>query len=195
MKTARGRRTGDQTRTAILRTAAHAFREQGYESATLEGIAETIGITRSAVLHYFPSKLHILQEAVTPLLDHIDTLLDRYEQWAPLSAARRRKFLGEWVEALHQERCVSSLLIGDVTAVTVLSASHDLDRRSRRFRHLLAGPDADPAERLRAHAAIGAVTRAIGATASDASLEGAELRAVIVETALATLRPTRRPAA
>ena len=46
-------RKGERTRAAILATAARSFRVDGFEGTTLAGIAEQLGITRSAVLHHW----------------------------------------------------------------------------------------------------------------------------------------------
>ena len=40
----------------ILGAAARLFKERGYHGATLQDVAEEIGVTRTAVYHYFSSK-------------------------------------------------------------------------------------------------------------------------------------------
>ena len=37
------------------------FAEYGFQGATLTKVAESVGLTEAGVLHYFPSKVHLLQ--------------------------------------------------------------------------------------------------------------------------------------
>ena len=63
---------------AILRAAAEVFRAEGYDSATLDTIAKRLGISRAAVLYYFPTKQDLLRQVVAPYMDELDRLLDRF---------------------------------------------------------------------------------------------------------------------
>jgi AcrR family transcriptional regulator len=47
-------------RERILRAATALFAARGYRGASLEAVAQEVGITRQGVLHYFPSKVHLL---------------------------------------------------------------------------------------------------------------------------------------
>src|SRR3954451_24043744 len=47
-------------RERLLRTAMDAFAAQGYRGTSLDDVAAATGITRPGVLHYFPSKVHLL---------------------------------------------------------------------------------------------------------------------------------------
>ncbi len=53
----RHRRRGE-----ILRAALDAFRARGYHQATLDDIADRVGVRKSALYHYFPDKESILYE-------------------------------------------------------------------------------------------------------------------------------------
>ena len=44
----------------LLDVAARLFKERGYHGATLQDVADEIGVTRSALYHYFSSKEEIL---------------------------------------------------------------------------------------------------------------------------------------
>src|SRR5690348_16166048 len=51
---------GHAQRERILRAAMELFSARGYRGASLEAVAQAVGITRQGVLHYFPSKVHLL---------------------------------------------------------------------------------------------------------------------------------------
>jgi AcrR family transcriptional regulator len=45
----------------ILEKTASLFSEYGFQGTTLSLIAEAVGLTEPGILHYFPSKVHLLQ--------------------------------------------------------------------------------------------------------------------------------------
>jgi AcrR family transcriptional regulator len=49
-------------REAILGVAMEMLAERGYQATSLNAIADRVGLTRQGVLHYFPSKLALLDE-------------------------------------------------------------------------------------------------------------------------------------
>jgi len=50
----------DRKRIEILRSAAAAFRDRGFEAATMGEIAFSVGLTPGALYHYFESKADLL---------------------------------------------------------------------------------------------------------------------------------------
>src|SRR5688500_14741306 len=55
-ETARGR----SQRERVLRAAMEIFATQGYRGASLDAVADAVGMTRQGLLHYFPSKVELL---------------------------------------------------------------------------------------------------------------------------------------
>jgi TetR/AcrR family transcriptional regulator len=49
-------------RGALLREAASAFTRKGFHAASLDDIAQKLGVTKAALYHYFPSKHALLRE-------------------------------------------------------------------------------------------------------------------------------------
>jgi AcrR family transcriptional regulator len=45
----------------ILEKATQLFGEHGFQGTTLDLVAKAVGLTEQGVLHYFPSKVHLLQ--------------------------------------------------------------------------------------------------------------------------------------
>ena len=52
---------GEQTRSQIFASALALFREQGFDSTTMQSIAAHAGVVKSAAYYYFPSKEAIIQ--------------------------------------------------------------------------------------------------------------------------------------
>ena len=52
---------GEQTRDHIFRTALQVFREQGFDSTTMQEVASRAGLAKGAAYYYFPSKEAIIQ--------------------------------------------------------------------------------------------------------------------------------------
>ncbi len=86
----------------ILEKASQLFGEHGFQGATLDLVARAVGLTEQGVLHYFPSKVHLLQGVLeyrdqkdieknseliervhnnlTDLFDHLDDLVTQNEK-------------------------------------------------------------------------------------------------------------------
>ncbi|WP_370617792.1 TetR/AcrR family transcriptional regulator [Mumia sp. Pv 4-285] len=60
-------------RADVRSTAAQLFREHGYSSATMDLIADTVGLNKGTLYHYYPSKSAILFEL---LADQLDTTME-----------------------------------------------------------------------------------------------------------------------
>jgi AcrR family transcriptional regulator len=68
------------------------FAEQGYEATSLDSIARAIGLTRTAVYHYFPSKRDVAQAMLT------DATQDDWRWW--VDAAGSGETLGAKLRAI-----------------------------------------------------------------------------------------------
>ena len=70
-----GRRPGDSgTREAILAAAREAFAADGYERATMRGVARAAGVDPALVSHYFGSKQGLFEAAMRPPFDPAEAL-------------------------------------------------------------------------------------------------------------------------
>lgn len=63
-------RKREQTRLDVVRAAIDLFRENGYDSTTLDAIADRANYSRSTVLRYFGNKEDIM------FIDHVDRVRD-----------------------------------------------------------------------------------------------------------------------
>ncbi|WP_368670172.1 TetR/AcrR family transcriptional regulator [Pseudomonas gingeri] len=66
----------DSARGKLLQTAAHLFRNKGYERTTVRDLASTIGIQSGSIFHHFKSKDEILRAVMEETI-HYNTALMR----------------------------------------------------------------------------------------------------------------------
>lgn len=188
------RRRGSDTRSAILATAAQAFREQGYDVATLEDIAEQVGITRPAVLHHFASKEDLLRQIVTPFMAGLDRILDEFEGHLPLSNPQRRSLLTTMVEHCARHRPAASLITRDITAHAHLGPELQLQDRARRFVGIVDSAPG-PTSPAKAFAVLGVLVRPLAAPDDVVDFNDPQVRQLLIDAAMAVLCTPVRPAA
>jgi AcrR family transcriptional regulator len=66
-----------RTRAALLRAAATAFATRGYDGASIDTIAASVGLSKGAVYAHFPSKLELYLEVLTALLEQAERRLEQ----------------------------------------------------------------------------------------------------------------------
>ena len=67
-------------REEILHAALRAFRAKGYHATTLDDIADSLGVRKAALYHYFPDKETILYECHRESLGEIKRLLKEAQE-------------------------------------------------------------------------------------------------------------------
>lgn len=183
---------GARTRAAILTTAVRAFRRDGYDGATLAGIAEELGITRSAVLHHFTSKASLLREIVEPFVVRLDDLLDRIETAQPISPAMRRRLVTEVVDLVADNQEVAAMLTVDRRIAAYLDDDLQVRPRAERFVAITSDAAGSPLAAVRSLAALGSVVRPL-ADAGSVDFDDPRTRRLLVDAALAVLRTPLPP--
>jgi len=68
-------RDADKTRSAILAAATQLFAEKGFIGASISDIAEIVGVSKSSIYHYFPSKEAILHDLIDSFAQEVDLLI------------------------------------------------------------------------------------------------------------------------
>jgi len=179
---------GERTRAAIIATAVTAFRRDGYDRATLAGIADELGITRSAVLHHFTSKAALLREVVVPFIDQLDELLDRVQDLQPIPNRVRRRLLIEIVELVADNRDVAAMVILDPSVNAHLDPDLQVGVRAARFLAITVGTEGSPLAATRSLAALGSVVRPLAAAGEIVDLDDPVTRRLLVDCALAVLK-------
>ena len=68
-------RDADKTRAAILSASTQLFAEKGFIGASISDIAEVVGVSKSSIYHYFPSKEAILHALIDSFAKEVDGLI------------------------------------------------------------------------------------------------------------------------
>ncbi len=179
---------GARTRAAIITTALRAFRRDGYDGATLAGLADELGITRSAVLHHFNSKAALLREVVEPFVTQLDDLLDRIEALQPIPNRVRRRLLTEVVDLVADNRDVAAMLTVDRAVNAHLAPDLQVADRASRFVAITVGTEGSGLAATRSLAALGSVVRPLAAADDLVDFDDPATRRLLVDSALAVLK-------
>ncbi len=182
-----GEGKGARTRAAIQEAAVIAFRRDGYDRATLAGIAEELGITRSAVLHHFSSKAELLRQSVEPFFACLDELLDRVESSAPVPDRQRRVLVTEVVDLVAEYRQVAAFLTSDPSVSIHLGPDLQVPPRAQRFVDITVGAHSSELAAVRSLAALGSVVRPLVASDDLVDFGDPATRQLLVACAMAVL--------
>jgi AcrR family transcriptional regulator len=182
-------RKGERTRAAILEAAARSFRADGFDATTLAGVADQLGITRSAVLHHFTSKAALLEEIVQPFFSALDAVLDQVEAAGPFTAPSRRRFVIELVDIVAVHRDAVVVLTRDISVHPNLPEDLQIATRVERFVAITTQANEEhPHALARSLAAIGTVMRPVAAPDELVDLEDPATRAMLVNAVMAVLK-------
>ena len=153
-------RRGD-TRARIQQVALELFAEQGYERTSLREIAERLGVTKAALYYHFKSKEDIVRSFTEDYFGHMDALI-AWGRDQPPGARTARELLDRYITLVLESGEVFRFLERNQATI---HAAEGGKHRFTQFRPRLAalmeiitGPDASPRSRIRAAAAIFAVS-------------------------------------
>src|ERR1700704_333285 len=94
------RRSRDEKREAVLRTAVQLFLEQGYHRATLNEVAERLNITKPALYNYFRGKDEILFECWALGQESVDKFIAEINIGGGTALAKLRKLMHAYAEVM-----------------------------------------------------------------------------------------------
>jgi AcrR family transcriptional regulator len=172
-------RRGD-TRARIQQVALELFSEQGYERTSLREVAERLGVTKAALYYHFKSKEDIVRSFTEDYFCRIDALV-AWGREQPASPQTTRELLDRYVTIVMESGEVFRFLERNQATV---HGTEDGKHRFTQFRprlkalmEVITGPDAPPRDRIRAAAALFAVSTSCMFFMKDAP--EAELEAVL----------------
>jgi AcrR family transcriptional regulator len=153
-------RRGD-TRARIQQVALELFAEQGYERTALREIAERLGVTKAALYYHFKSKEDIVRSFTEDYFARIDALVD-WGREQPPGARTAQELLSRYITIVMESGEVFRFLERNQATI---HGTEDGKHRFTQFRprlkalmEIITGPDASPRARIRAAAAIFAVS-------------------------------------
>lgn len=102
----------EDKRTAILRTSAQLFAANGYESTSLDMIADQLGMHKATLYHYVDNKESILYQCLVKSFGDLDTVMTRMEDRSIPVLERMRLFVRSLALAQNNDfgRCL--VLVG-----------------------------------------------------------------------------------
>jgi AcrR family transcriptional regulator len=102
----------EDKRTAILRTSAQLFAANGYESTSLDMIADQLGMHKATLYHYVDNKESILYQCLVKSFGDLDTVMTRMEDRSMPVLERLRLFVRSLALAQNNDfgRCL--VLVG-----------------------------------------------------------------------------------
>ncbi|GAA3444975.1 TetR/AcrR family transcriptional regulator [Planomonospora venezuelensis] len=169
---------GYDTRRRILDAARRLFAERGYAATSLADIASAVGVTKTAVAYHFHPKDRLATELLAPVAEDIVDLLES-------GFGDERAFLETLVAFAVRHRTVIRLIMEDIGGADDAPPGSP-GEAIRAFRDCiyarLAGPDPDPAGRVRAWAVLGSLQYAVVKTID---LPEETVRGTLLATALA----------
>ncbi len=153
-------RRGD-TRARIQQVALELFAEQGYERTSLREIAERLGVTKAALYYHFKSKEDIVRSFTEDYFARLDALI-AWGAEQPPGAETARELIDRYITIVLESGEVFRFLERNQATI---HGTEDGKHRFTQFRprlsafmEIITGPDAPPRSRIRAGAAIFAVS-------------------------------------
>jgi AcrR family transcriptional regulator len=178
-----GRRPGvSGTREAILDAARRAFAEQGYQRATIRGVAELAGVDPALVHHYFGTKQDLFVAAVQLPINPVPQLMAVLAEDPDRTGQRIVEvFLSVWDHAADRSPLLALIrsAVGDERAAAMLR-EFITEEVLGQLAHRLGSPDARLRATLVGSQLIGlAMARYIIRVEPLASAPAAELAAAV----------------
>jgi AcrR family transcriptional regulator len=124
-------------RAEVCATAARLFREYGYSSATMDLIADEVGLNKGTLYHYYPAKSAILFELLSKQVDATLELIDRVPAQGTATERMREliRLQVDHVSNKHDEIVVFFQELPWVEKHLPPEQAADLRRRIRRYEH------------------------------------------------------------
>jgi len=102
----------DDKLTAILRTAAQLFAVNGYESTSLDMIADQLGMHKATLYHYVSNKESILYQCLVKSFGDLDEVMKRMEDRSIPVLERLRLFVRSLAKAQNNDFGRCQVLVG-----------------------------------------------------------------------------------
>jgi AcrR family transcriptional regulator len=124
-------------RAEVCATAARLFREYGYSSATMDLIADEVGLNKGTLYHYYPAKSAILFELLSKQVDATLELVEQVPADGTVTERMRElvRLQVDLVSNKHDEIVVFFQELPWLEKHLPPEQAADLRRRIRRYEH------------------------------------------------------------
>jgi TetR/AcrR family transcriptional regulator len=188
-------RTSDELRAIAL----GQFASVGFAGTSLQQIADSAGFSKSSVLYHFASKEALLEDVLTPAIDRLEEILDRYVA-AGTTVESRQRFVDDFIGFLLEHRLELHTFINQGQSLRGIPVIDRAGALIVRLSDALCDDSASTEDRLRFCIALGgaAYTLVAGMTFFDEEIAPAdEVRAAlgtVVTELLAPVAVHKKPA-
>ncbi|WP_010203411.1 TetR/AcrR family transcriptional regulator [Salinibacterium sp. PAMC 21357] len=138
----------------LQRIALTEFASAGYTGTSIQRIAELAGLSKSSVLYHFTSKEALLEAAVGPAVDRIESLMAELARHG-LSADYRQQFLEQFVDFLFEYRQEVHMFINQGPSLRDLAVIERANKTVRNLAEFFSATTADPHDKMRFGIALG----------------------------------------
>jgi AcrR family transcriptional regulator len=146
-------------RDTLLTAALDGFTQRGYDATSVAELAATTGMSKAAVSYHFRTKNDLLHAVADPLLDSLDTLIQRHPL-APHWPDEVRALLEDYLSTLTDHSQVAAWVDSDKAVLNHPQIGARLQRNTERMRQAITGSTANStAAAARAMAALGSLWR------------------------------------
>jgi TetR/AcrR family transcriptional repressor of nem operon len=181
MRYEKGRK--DETRQRIIAAAAKRFREEGVEAVGVAGLMADAGLTHGGFYSHFPSKVHLVRETLTTVLDRRHA---RLEQSIASGRAGVETIIANYLSQHHRDNpgtgCPFACFVGEIARRPDETRTAFTDKLKRHAEliaaHFTSGPEAE-----REHTALTLLSLMSGALQLSRAVSDRALSQTILETA------------
>ncbi|ANP73209.1 TetR/AcrR family transcriptional regulator [Cryobacterium arcticum] len=181
-----------QTTSDELRlTALEQFASVGFAGASLQHIADVAGYSKSSVLYHFASKEALLEAVLTPAIDRLEEILERFLATEETETTRLR-FVDDFIDFILEFRLELHTFINQAQSLTGIAVIDRAGVLIGRLSNAICDNNASTEDQIRFGIALGGAAYALvagmnfGGTPLERSPSSPEeirraLRVVIVE--------------
>jgi AcrR family transcriptional regulator len=139
--------------------ALEQFASVGFAGTSLQQIADAAGYSKSSVLYHFASKEALLNDVLTPAIDRLEEILDRFAASTGVndaaSVAARDRFVDEFIDFLLQYRLEVHTFINQGQSLRHIAVVDRAGELIVRLSNTLCDEHASTEDRLRFGVALG----------------------------------------
>ncbi|HEV2232840.1 MAG TPA: TetR/AcrR family transcriptional regulator [Terriglobia bacterium] len=123
----------------ICRIAARVFYEKGYDGASMQEIADAVGLTKAGLYHHIVSKDHLLYEIMNYGMDILqETVLDKIKSIADPREKLRQTIIGH-IDLIVRARDLEITVILHENRSLKGTLHKKINARKREYIHYLEG--------------------------------------------------------